>query len=323
MCAVNAVPFVLRDFRKDRTDYAGVAEVATAVWPDYPTTVGELRSNDARRNPDLIFKRIVAELDGRIVGFGVYGQPEGSLRPGKFFFHAAVHPDQRRRGIGAAVYDHVLDALSPHRPRTLIAFTQDDQPGALRFLDRRGFEVVLRRPVLRLDVRAFDEARFRPGKADATTPAVAVSALSELQPEVPDWIRRCWDLEWEILQDIPLSDTPTRPTLERYAQEFEDPTFTPDSWFVAHHAGAWVGLSTISTDPATPGTFYTGITGVRRGYRRRGIATAMKLRAIAYVRAQGGRTLETDTEENNPMLALNLALGFQPGPTFLEFRKTL
>jgi len=117
-------------------------------------------------------------------------------------------------------------------------------------------------------------------------------------------------------------DAPTRPTLESYSCELDDPAFTPESWFIAHYSDQWVGMSTISTDPSTPDVFYTDVTGVRRGYRRQGIATALKLRGIAYVKARGGQTIETDNEEHNPMLNLNLALGFEPGPTFLEFRKT-
>ena len=323
MCAVAAAPFVLRGFRKDEDDYAGVAEVATAVRPEYPTTVAELRSNDARRDPDLVFGRIVAELAGRIVAYGAYGQAEGALWPGQFFLNAAVRPDHRRRGLGGAIYGRVLDTLAPHRPGALTAFAYDDRPDALRFLERRGFEVVLRRPVLRLDLRAFDPARLRPGKPDPGGPAIEISALSDLMATVPDWRRRCWDLDWEVLRDIPSADPPTRLTFERYVREFEDPDFAPESWFVARHAEDWVGMSLLLTDPATPGTFYTAVTGVRRGYRRRGIATALKLHGIAHVRARGGRVIETDNEEHNPMLALNLSLGFEPGPTFLEFRKTL
>jgi len=319
MSMLNAAPFTLRDFEKKQHDYAGVAEVATAVWPEYPTTVHGLKQDDANRNADLAFGRVVAERGERIVGFAVYGQPEFSPRPGKFFFHAAVHPDHRRRGMGAALYDRVLETVSPYRPTDLIASTHDDQTDTPAFLERRGFEVVLRRPVLRLDVRAFDENCVRSGPLEE---GITISALSDLMPAVPDWKRRCWELDWEIVQDIPLFETPVRPTLERFSRTFEDPEFTPDSCFVARHGDAWVGMSILSTDPSTPGTYFTGVTGVRRDFRRKGIATALKLRGIGYVKSKGGHVIETDNEENNPMLDLNLAFGFKRGPAFLEFRKT-
>lgn len=317
----NTVPFVLRDFDKTDKDYLGVAEVATAVWPEYPTTVSGLKDSDADRDPDLPFGRIVAELDGRIAGFGIYGQSERSHHAGKFFVHAAVHPDRRRLGAGAAIYDRMVDILSQRRPTALVASTHDNYADALGFLERRGFEIVLRRPVSRLDVQSFDSKRVPLANRAFVRDSISISALSGLMPAVADWKRRCWDLEWEIVQDIPMPDAPTRPTLERYAQLLDVPDFEPDSWFVARHGDAWVGMSTLSTDPSVPGVFFTGITGVRRGYRRRGIATALKLRGIEFVRNRGGRTIETDNEENNPMLELNLALGFERGPTLLDLRK--
>ncbi len=319
MSMPNAAPFTLRDFERNQNDYTGVAEVATAVWPDYPTTVRGLKQDDAHRDPDLIHGRIVAEKGGRVVGFAVHGQPEFSPRSGKFFFHAAVHPDHRRQGMGAALYRRVLEIVFPHRPTDLIASTHDDQTDTLGFLGRRGFEVVLRRLVLRLDVRSFDTDGIRSGLSDG---GITISALSDLMTVVPDWKRRCWELDWKIIQDIPLFETPVRPTFERFSRTFEDSKFAPDSWFIARHGDTWVGLSILCTDPSTPGTYFTGVTGVRREFRRRGIATALKLRGIDHVKAAGGHVVETDNEENNPMLDLNLVLGFKRGPTFLEFRKT-
>lgn len=322
MCALNTVPVVLRNFEENQKDYSGLAQVATAVWPEDPTTANELELDDKHRKLDLICGRVVAELNDRIIAFGVYGQPEASLRPGEFFFNALVHPDHQRRGVGKAIYSHIVKILSQHQLAILTADTRENQTDALGFLARRGFEVVQRRPVLRLNVKSFDRARILSGKMHSTRQKITVSALSELMFEVPDWKRRCWDLDWEIVQDIPSPDVPTRSTLESYSQHFEHSEFTPQSWFIALQGDEWVGMSIIDTNASTPGTFYTSVTGVRRSFRRKGIATALKLRGIEYVRSLDGQIIETDNEENNPMLNLNLALGFEPGPAILEFQKT-
>ncbi len=46
----------------------------------------------------------------------------------------------------------------------------------------------------------------------------------------------------------------------------------------------YVGMSNLWDDRASD-ALYTGLTGVKRSHRRRGIATALKVRAIAYARA--------------------------------------
>ena len=318
----DKTPYVLRDFERTDDDYRGVAEVATAILPDYPVSAAQLKRDDEERNRDLLFGRVVAVMGDRIVASVVYGQAEGSLRPGKFFFYARVHPDHRCIGIGDALYRHVLKALSRHELALLTTHTREDRTGALHFLAKRGFEVVMRNTVLRLDVRAFDEARFLSRRPRKAKPAVTLSALSDLTAQTPDWQQRCWDLDWELVQDVPMADSPTRLPLERYAKMFEHPNFTADSWFIAHRGEDWIGMSTLWTNPETPRRVYTGITGVRRGFRRQGIATALKLRGIAHVKQQGGHVIETDNEDNNPMRDLNLALGFAPMPALLTFHKS-
>lgn len=74
---------------------------------------------------------------------------------------------------------------------------------------------------------------------------------------------------------------------------------------------------------AIPTKLETASTGVVRSHRRRGITTAMKLRAIQWAQANGYESIETDNEENNPMYAINMQLGYQPMPAWLSYQKEL
>jgi GNAT superfamily N-acetyltransferase len=84
-----------------------------------------------------------------------------------------------------------------------------------------------------------------------------------------------------------------------------------------------VALSELWSSQADLKKLFTGLTGVLRSHRRRGLATAVKVRAICFAQRYGATILETDNEENNPMFQLNLQLGFQPQPALIEFKKKM
>ncbi len=60
------------------------------------------------------------------------------------------------------------------------------------------------------------------------------------------------------------------------------------------------------------------MTAVRRAYRGRGIAMALKRATIAWAVEHGLEALDTgNDEENAPMRAVNLALGYKPVPDWI------
>ena len=129
---------------------------------------------------------------------------------------------------------------------------------------------------------------------------------------------------------MPSPDPATPEPFEQFVKGFSHPNFLADGWFIAVDStgadgavGPYVGITTLGASQADEGKLYTWLTGVRRPYRRRGIALALKVHAIEFAQQQGTQVIETDNEENNPMFQINLQLGFQPQPAWLEFEKTL
>ena len=100
------------------------------------------------------------------------------------------------------------------------------------------------------------------------------------------------------------------------------PSYNVDSWFVALDGARYVGMSQGRPNPVDPENMYSGLTGVVPSHRRLGIATALKLRVIAYTRQKGIKTLVALNEEHNPMFQLNLALGFKLKPAWVTYEKT-
>ncbi|MBE2224121.1 MAG: GNAT family N-acetyltransferase [Anaerolineae bacterium] len=65
----------------------------------------------------------------------------------------------------------------------------------------------------------------------------------------------------------------------------------------------------------------TGVTTVRREYRRRGIATALKVHIIRFAQENGVQEIFTGNDSQNPMYQLNLKLGFKSQPSWVRVEK--
>lgn len=316
--------FTVRPFQESEADYGALTALQNAVWPDFPSTVEEWRHRDETRDPRYLFCRFVAEVQGRMVAVGHYCEPWWSMEPGKYHLEIDVHPDSRRRGIGSALYDRFMADLAESQPTKLTANTRENQVEAVQFLTRRGFKPVMRAPVSYLDVASFDPAPFAAYPAAVREQNIVVRPLSEITPVDPDWKRKFWELEWELLQDVPTPEPLTKMPLEVFERRtFESPNFVPEAQYIALDGDEWVGMSGLWRSEAAPHMLYTGLTGVVRSHRRRGIAMALKLRAIHFAGQYGATTIETDNEEGNPMYQINLKLGFEPQPAWVDFEKKL
>ena len=126
-------------------------------------------------------------------------------------------------------------------------------------------------------------------------------------------------------QIVDLNDPLTKPTFEHWQKTvLENPNLLPDAWFIALDGDRYVGESTLLKSRADPNVLYTGATGILREYRRRGIALALKLRAIRYAKSVSCPQIRTWNETNNrAMLSINEALGFVKQPAWISFAKTL
>ena len=93
---------------------------------------------------------------------------------------------------------------------------------------------------------------------------------------------------------------------------------------VAVMNGKYIGSTDLEVYPkAEPHKAWTGGLGVLKEFRRKGLATALKIKAIEKLLKKGITEVRTDNEENNPMYKINVALGFKPVPRSLEYMKNL
>lgn len=314
----------IRPFDGSNADYEAHCRICNEAFPEYPASVEGTRHRDNTRPPHRLFGRFMVEERGRLVACGAFSEEYYFPTPGRFFLSFQVASTHRNQGIGSALFEHLVEATLEHDPTLLSTWTLEDRERSVQFIERRGFEKVMRWPLSRLDVRTFDAQPFAKSNAKVRESGVEIVTLRQLEKRDAGCKRKVHALHMELDRDIPAPEPIEPRSFEEYAKIFDAPTFSPDGCFVALDAdGTYVGLSTLFHVLADPTLKAQGITGVSRTHRRRGIATALKLRTIDYARHQGAHFIQTDNEENNPMFLLNMALGFKPRPAELAFERAL
>lgn len=310
------------------TDYDAVAALSNASYSDaqgqplLPLSADDLRTADARRNPKCRFERWVAELEGRVVAAGEHDQTAYRYHPRKFWIDLFVHPEHQGQGIGRRLYNYVVTAMRSYDPWMARCVVREDQMHSIDFLQRRGWSEAHRTWETFLDLSTFDPRPYDGAEARVQTEGVTIKTLPELASD-PKRDRKLYDLVWEIRQDFPEIDAATRESFEAFCATFlYDDAVLPAAYFVAVRGDEYVGYSyhTRYTDPAR---IRLAQTGVRRSYRRHGIALALKLRGIAYAQAHGYQVMRTtNAAANRGILALNEQLGFRKRPAWIDFIKT-
>jgi GNAT superfamily N-acetyltransferase len=314
----------IRPFNWSDEDYGIVIDIANAVFPDELDLRELLKHRDNARDQNYMLERVILEVDGKPVGTSSFGESMWTPIPGKFWIYVQVHPDHQRKGYGKAIYDHVVGVLSEKKPTILDSWTREDKTDAISFLTQRGYEQVMRGQNSRLTLAAFDPSGFADVVERVSESGIRIVTLAELRENDPEWRKKLYELDWLLSLDVPEIDEPKKREFEVYCrQTFDKPTFFPEAFFVALDSDEYVGVSMLELNLADPTKLQTDLTGVVRSHRRRGIATALKVRALSKAKTTEAQYVDTDNEEKNPMYTLNVKLGFEPTPGWLDMRKIM
>lgn len=304
-------------------DYEAHARVQNEVYSEYPTTVEEIRYDDETRDKKCRFQRYVIEHEGSIIGSGSFGHMSFLFHPHKYSVDVTIMPEYQGHGFGKAMYQFLLDQLAPLEPVSLRAFAREDMARSMRFIHDRGFIEDERAWESRLDPTTVDFSPYEGLQERLAMEGIVIKTYAQLK-EDPDCHRKIWEMDNEISLDMPMPEPITLPDEEHFVNRvFNNPNLLPDAFFIAMHGDEYIGCSTLWSSQGND-DLYTGLTGVRQPYRKRGIALAMKLRAVAYAQERGVRVVKTwNDQTNRNMLGINERLGFVKQPAWVGFKKPL
>ena len=271
--------------------------VRTALLPNERTaSIAELRSGDSFM--------LLAYHDGELAGSGSAAKSDmggGAVTP-------RVLPTRRRQGVGTALLQRLVlhsETCGYDEVGSMV-----DDAGSLAFAHRFGFVETGRQVE---QVRTVDADEPWPTVPDG----VEVTSLAEH----PELLRRLYhELALQAFEDMP---TPLK--VEITPEQWESEWLNwPEATFVALAGHEIVGMGGLCHDADRPGRAENALTTVRRDWRGRGLARALKEMAIAWASGHGIREIYTWTQTGNEnMRAVNERLGYVTRDISISVRREL
>jgi len=299
---------------------AGIAEyirIRCAVTPDEPDSIDNVHWEDATYPGEVT--RFVARIDGLAVGAATTGRIwMNRLDYPRYWVGAWVLPEARRRGVGSQLYRAVSAVARDAGKTGFQTWLSEVHTSGVEFLTHRGFTIERRDKLVRLHLRDRNPPMLE-------TPAgIRLTTLADR----PDLVPGVHATAIEAFPDIPTTDEPIEVgTLDAFVARDVDRVGVPQDGFmiaVDEASGDVAGYASLIFVPGSSTVAYHDMTAVRPAYRGRGIAKALKRATIAWAIRQGLEALETGNDEQNaPMRAVNLALGYQPIPDALSLQGPL
>ena len=255
-----------------------------ALTGDSDWTASELEST--WQGLDLERDAWAFELDGRIAGYADF-TARGSRLNGDGY----VHPEYRRRGIGSEIL-RLTEARAREEASSIPAeeriylqnATLDQDAETVRFYRGHGYEPVRGFRGMAIDL---DE---EPVPAELPGVAIRLYRHPDEGPALHAAHQESFADHWE--------HRPT-PWEEWQEKRFGRATFDPTLWWAAEVNGEIAGVL-LAEQRRDPDQGWIDVLGVRRAYRRRGIAETLLKTAFAELYRRGERRIGLGVDAESP-----------------------
>jgi GNAT superfamily N-acetyltransferase len=268
------------------------------VRPDRSGSVGDY-VDWKRQAEDMAW--FVASRDGEDAGAALAYVGWHSV-PGTGTGEAFVLPEHRRAGVGDALYRELALWVQERGCVTLETTVSEDDDASIAWADRRGFREIGRNSRLALDLTAIEAPVVDPPEG------VEIVTWADRQDLTP----ALYEVACEAYPDVPGQEGTPMDSYETWlSKDMHGDSDRPEATFIALADGEVAGYAKLSLSSSDSKVAHHDMTGVRRTFRGRGIASALKRAEIAWAKQAGYDSLETDNEvRNEPIRHLNERHGY-------------
>ena len=315
----------IKKFTETDTEFQEICRVENLIRFDSVAIPEEKKRWWQKRNKEKTFRKLLLYCDNNFIGVIHYckGIKENQQN---CYFSIYLDPQYQNDNFYETLYNAMLEDIRQFKCNKLFPYVFE-HPNYKRyeaFLLKKDFKVVQINREYSLNIEDVELENYFPLINKLESKGIKIYDSKYEMQDFPNHYQKLEELEWIYSKDIPRPEgiAHTRDLFEEFMKELKD--FYKYSYgvdLVAVKDNQYIGGTYLEINQGTPTTAWTGSLGVLRDFRRQGIATALKIKAIDILKERGIKDIRTDNEKNNPMYKINVALGFKPVPFCIDYMK--
>ena len=318
----------IRNFKETDEEFIELARIDNLVNHDSINHPDDDKRNWSLRDKSIIRDRLLLYKENLLIGVMYYSQGRDQNKR-TTFFTLNIDPEHNNKESREILYNRMLEEVKLFNSNRVLTSVYEHSNYDLvrQFLIENEFKLVQTNREYSCDITKIDIKKYQPLIKKLESEGIKFYDSREEMLDFPNHYKKLEELEWAYSQDFPVPKgiEHTRPPFDHYMKILND--YYENSYgadIVAVIDGKYIGSTDLEVYPKTePHKAWTGGLGVLKEFRRRGIATALKIKAMERLLEKGVTEVRTDNEENNPMYKINVALGFKPVPFSLEYLKEI
>ena len=322
----------IKKFTQTNQEFKELARIDNLVNHDCIYHPDDDKDNWEIRDKSLIRDRLLLYNDAILIG-GIYYSQGRDENNRTCFYTLNLNPEYSHKGYRKLLYNKMLEEAKKFNCN-MVHTSIYDHPNYSehkKLLIKHGFKLVQTNREYSCDIKKVDTRKYysliKKLESEGIRFYDSKKEMKDCSDKFPDFYKKLEELEWTYAQDFPIPDgiKHTRAPFDqfmKYCLDYYKNCYGIE--IIAVLDDKYIGATNVRVYPkAEPYKAWTGGLGVLKEFRRKGIATALKIKAIEGLLKKGVTEIRTDNEENNPMYKINVALGFKPVPFSLDYSKKI
>lgn len=313
----------VRKFEPNPEAYEAIVPLHNAVHDMWPSSADEMQRWDAYRDPRYQQERLLGYVDGRLLFSADVGHSEQIHRRGRRMLSFNGLTETNGTEHEREFFRRVIDRILEWDPFDVVTIVPSTQKSVIALLDEWGFGQTQRERVSERSLDTFDASAWDGAIEKVRAAGIELVRFDSLNIGEDATLRHIYDMAAELFRDVPQPDEVSMESFDVFCRRMRTIPYDPRLRWYARKDGRMIGQTVVINNLADPSIGYTGLTGIRREYRRTGVATALKASSLKMAKEIGLMHVHTENEENNPMFDLNVRLGFREKMSWLHYSKKL